>query len=87
MMTIDGRTREEIQKVYKFLQSDDFWMRNVQSTDKLRAKFDLLITKTVEPINNNHGKLDAPKTADEKLNARIAANNERLNRLFNSDGQ
>lgn len=56
MMTVDGRTREEIQKVYKFLQSDDFWMRNIQSTEKLRKQFDQLITKTVEPIKtNNHG--------------------------------
>lgn len=56
MITNDGRSREEIQRVYKFLQSDDFWMRNVQSTEKLRKQFDQLITKTVQPLNNNnHG--------------------------------
>lgn len=43
--TIDKRTDEDLRVVYHFLQKDEFWMKNIQSSKKLREKFDQLITK------------------------------------------
>lgn len=45
MITNDKRTVEDLVCVGKFLKSDSFWMQNIQSTTKLREKFDQLITK------------------------------------------
>lgn len=81
LLTNDNRTIEELQSVYKFLQTDSFWMGNIQTTEKLREKFDQLITKTSSVILNNLNNGTNNKTqptADEKLNARKAANRERL---------
>jgi len=41
----DKRSTEEIREVYKFLEKDSFWMQNIQTTEKLREKFDTLITQ------------------------------------------
>lgn len=38
----DGYTIDDIRAVYKFLQTDDFWKKNILSTSKLREKFDKL---------------------------------------------
>lgn len=38
----DGYTLEDIRAVYKFLQTNDFWKKNILSTSKLREKFDKL---------------------------------------------
>jgi len=40
----DKRTRDDFAKIFIFLQSDEFWMKNIMSTSKLREKMgDLLI--------------------------------------------
>lgn len=45
LIKTDKRNRDEMILVYNLLQKDVFWMQNIQSTKKLREKFDLLITK------------------------------------------
>jgi hypothetical protein len=40
----DKRTRDDFAKIFVFLQSDEFWMKNIMSVSKLRDKMgDLLI--------------------------------------------
>lgn len=53
MIINDKRTIEDLICVGKFLKNDSFWMQNIQSTSKLREKFDQLITKA-----KNHGRSD-----------------------------
>jgi len=43
MLTKDGIKKEDLQLVFKFLQHDEFWKPNVQSTAKLRTKFNTII--------------------------------------------
>lgn len=45
MIEIDERSEADIILVGNFLKADEFWMPNIQSTSKLREKFDQLITK------------------------------------------
>lgn len=45
MIEVDGRKEEEIIIVGNFLKKDDFWRQNIQSSKKLREKFDQLVTK------------------------------------------
>lgn len=56
MFESDGRTMEDARLVWKFLQHDEFWMKNIQSAKKLREKFDQLITKSKNPHQNGKGK-------------------------------
>ena len=56
LATTDNRTRDEMLIVFEFLKKDDFWKQNIQSTKKLREKFDQLITKAStygKPTSNN----------------------------------
>ncbi len=62
----DKRSRDELLKVYDFLQKDEFWKTNIQTTKKLREKFDQLITKA-NSITNGKSTFTT-KTADDKRN-------------------
>jgi hypothetical protein len=53
LATSDNRTRDEMLLVFDLLKKDLFWKQNIQSTEKLREKFDQLITKA-----QNYGKTD-----------------------------
>lgn len=64
----DNRTEEDFRIVWAFLKNDDFWMQNIQSTKKLREKFDQLITKAK---NQNNGK---SKSFSEEANKFLAEN-------------
>ena len=57
----DGRTKEDLKAVWAFLKVDDFWMQNIQSSKKIREKFDQLITKSKNGITKNG------KTNDSKI--------------------
>lgn len=48
----DKATLEEIRLVWEFLNVDAFWKVNIQSTSKLREKFDALYLKAKSTINN-----------------------------------
>lgn len=45
MRTIDGRTHRQICDLFKRVQSDPFWCRNILSPSKLREKWDDLIIR------------------------------------------
>jgi uncharacterized protein YdaU (DUF1376 family) len=45
MLDHDNRTYDQIQKLIRFAQQDEFWMANVLSMDTLRKKFDQLEMK------------------------------------------
>ena len=53
LATRDNRTRDEMLLVFELLKKDLFWKQNIQSTEKLREKFDQLITKAT-----NYGKTE-----------------------------
>lgn len=42
----DKRTRDDFAKIFVFLQSDEFWMKNIMSTFKLRDKMSDLLVKS-----------------------------------------
>lgn len=48
---VDNRTRDEMLLVFDLLKKDLFWKQNIQTTKKLREKFDQLVTKA-----KNYGK-------------------------------
>lgn len=58
----DKRTIEDLRLVWKFLQADEFWMPNIQSSAKLRKNFDQLITKAKQ-----HGKENTANTYIESI--------------------
>lgn len=62
MIEVDERTEEEIVEVGNFLKTDEFWMPNIQTTSKLREKFDQLITKC-----RNDGKGNTVERLNKKL--------------------
>ena len=45
MIRIDKREPEEIESVIRWCQSDDFWLANILSTEKLRDKYEQLLLK------------------------------------------
>lgn len=45
MLRVDKRTPEEMRKIMKWCQQDEFWMNNVLSTEKLRKQYDQLAMK------------------------------------------
>ena len=55
MRCIDGRTHRQICDLFKRVQRDPFWCRNILSPSKLREKWDELIIRLGG--NNNHGML------------------------------
>jgi hypothetical protein len=59
LATSDNRTRDEMLLVFDLLKKDLFWKQNIQSTEKLREKFDQLITKA-----QNYGKTDKRVTSE-----------------------
>ena len=55
MIENDGITREQINIVGKYVIEDSFWRGNIQSTSKLREKFDKLIVQANERNSKNTG--------------------------------
>ena len=52
MIRLDKRDPEEIKEVIEWCQKDDFWLANILSTKKLRAKYDqLVVKKNQNPAN------------------------------------
>lgn len=72
MIEKDGHSREDMRTVFKFLQQDLFWKKNILSTEKLRAQFTKLLLNAKSKINGN-SKAKQPATSDEQL-ANIIAN-------------
>lgn len=49
MIRLDKRTPDDIKKMIFWIQNNNFWRKNVLSTDKLREKFDRLTMAILEP--------------------------------------
>ena len=47
----DKRTVEEFREVYKFLQVNEFWKKNIQSISKLRKQFEKLLFQARQNTN------------------------------------
>lgn len=50
MRTIDGRTHRQICDMFKRVQANEFWVKNVLCPEKLREKWDELVLKLC-PVN------------------------------------
>lgn len=59
LATSDNRTRDEMLLVFDLLKKDLFWKQQIQTTEKLREKFDQLITKA-----QNYGKSEKRVTSE-----------------------
>lgn len=59
LATNDNRTRDEMLLVFDLLKKDLFWKQQIQTTEKLREKFDQLITKA-----QNYGKSEKRVTSE-----------------------
>ena len=68
-MKEDKRTRDEFEEIWKFLGSkNEFWKKNIQSTTKLREKFErLLVESRTQPKKPND-----KYQVSEEAKARIA---------------
>ena len=55
MVVQDNRSQDDLRQVWSFLSKDDFWMQNIQSSKKLREKFDQLITKAKNGNSKTQG--------------------------------
>lgn len=65
LIETDKQSLESIRIVFKFLQIDEFWKKNILSTKKLREKFNkLLMNANADGKIKNNGQ---PATTDEQL--------------------
>ena len=60
MREVDHHTEQEILEVIRWCQADSFWRGNIQSTEKLREKWDTLIAQM-----ERSGKRPAPKPVEQ----------------------
>ncbi len=59
MLRIDKRTFEEIEHRIRWSQKDNFWHKNIRSTEKLRNQFDRLTDEMkADKRTNQYGKVD-----------------------------
>lgn len=72
MVESDKREEQDLIEVGDFLKRDKFWMQNIQSTDKLREKFDQLITKS----KTSRGTKTQTLTPQERQQARKKLNED-----------
>jgi len=66
----DKATKDELQIVWKFLNTNDFWKPNVLSVTKLRKQFDQLVTKA-NAENIKATKKEAGSGADEWMRNKL----------------
>lgn len=75
MIENDGITREQINVVGKYVIEDSFWRGNIQSTSKLRDKFDKLIVQANEQRNRKNGEQQFSEQYKRDLANRLAGTN------------
>lgn len=51
MIRVDKRDPNRIEEVIEWCQADDFWYKNILSTEKLRKQYDTLVMNMVKPNN------------------------------------
>jgi uncharacterized protein YdaU (DUF1376 family) len=57
MLRVDGRLPEDIERVIRWCQADNFWQNNILSTGKLREKFDALMLKAGGAVQTKQTKV------------------------------
>lgn len=62
MVEMDGRTHDDIERLFALVQADDFWRTNVLSPSKLRDKWDDLSLQL--PRKPAHGRQEAGRVRD-----------------------
>lgn len=67
MRDADGRTIEEIRKVYEFLKTPTYWKKNILSTKKLRIQFERLYLEINQKPKINGGEQFDPEKLREEL--------------------
>ncbi len=73
MIRRDDRTPEEIERVIKWCQANDFWRTNILGPDKLRKQFDQLWLKMGgEPKRNGCANANAPYPRSEMTLSTLA---------------
>ena len=63
MIRLDNRDPVEIKKVIDWCQADDFWYKNILSTEKLRKQYDQLVMNMEDLVDTDGENSDAAKSA------------------------
>jgi len=66
MMTVDGRTEQQIHAAIDWCQSDEFWRSNVLSMPKLREKYEQLRLQAAAAKNRAMARHQAPPTTSPR---------------------
>jgi hypothetical protein len=61
MISRDGRSPEDIERLIRWCQQDSFWYKNVRSMRKLRLQFERLDDDSRDP---NRNRTRAPRRRD-----------------------
>lgn len=75
IMESDGYTEQDCRSVYKFLQQDPFWKKNILSIKTLREKFSKLIIQANGEQQN--GAVQTANSANRKNTGRITAEDKK----------
>ena len=70
MITVDDISIDDLREVYKFLKGHKFWSSNVQSTMKLRDKFQTIHTQMKNDANS---KTKQTSTVSDEYKTRVAS--------------
>lgn len=70
MVENDKVTKEQFKQVFNFLDSHDFWSDKVQSTEKLRKKFDTLYSQL--KTNEKKGKSTAKDRGSKSTGSKVS---------------
>ncbi|MGF7537092.1 replication protein [Providencia rettgeri] len=73
MRQLDGRTHQDICRMFKWANKDSFWCSNVLSPAKLREKWPTLVIQSQQPNRNQRAAEQAPS---QSWNTREAWENE-----------
>lgn len=65
MTTMDGRTHDDIERLFALVQADEFWRTNVLSPTKLREKWDDLSLQL--PRKSANGRHEAGRVRDREF--------------------
>jgi len=67
MTESDGIDQKQFARVYKFLQTDTFWIPNIQSPEKLRQQMSQLAAKSGSAKLSEHNKSKAQETDADRF--------------------
>lgn len=67
LIDIDGRTVDDIERIARWAQADDFWVSNVRSLPKLREKFETLTQQAQRPTRQQQARPNRDITSGMSL--------------------